>query len=419
MHQKHCLSNGIRLVTEYIPHVKSVSIGFWVESGSIYEGIENNGITHFIEHMLFKGTAQRTAKDIAESIDNIGGQLNAFTGKECTCYYAKVLDAHLHIAVDVLTDMLFNSIFSPPEIEKEKSIIIEEINMYEDSPEDLVHDLISKIVFMNNPLGLPILGSHETVKSFTREDLVHYIENNYTTDNIVISVAGHFNTEELIIMLEDKLKSLKNLKQRNNTSLIPSFTVNNSVKIKDTEQLHLCIGLEGVSAASRYLYPLLLMNNVFGGSMSSRLFQNIREDKGLAYSVFSYPSTYKSQGLFTIYLAINPTQVNDACKHILEEINIIKKHGLSEDELHKSKEQLKGNYILGLESTSSRMTSIGRSELLLNKIYSQKDIINKIDSVTIEEVNDVIQQVFNMDKSSIAVVGKPEADIKFDTLLKN
>jgi len=419
MHQKHCLSNGIRLVTEYIPHVKSVSIGFWVESGSIYEGIENNGITHFIEHMLFKGTAQRTAKEIAAAIDNIGGQLNAFTSKECTCYYAKVLDTHLPIAVDVLSDMIFNSIFSPTEIEKEKSIIVEEINMYEDSPEDLVHDLLTKTVFMNNSLGLPILGSYETVRSFSRDDLIRYIDNNYTTNKIVISVAGHFDAEELIIMLEDKLKSFKNIKQRNDNCLTPGFAVNNSLKIKDTEQLHLCIGLEGVPTASQYLYPLLLMNNVFGGSMSSRLFQNIREDKGLAYSVFSYPSTYKHQGLFTIYLAINPTQINNACKHIVEEINIIKKDGLSEDELQKSKEQLKGNLILGLESTSSRMTSIGRSELLLNKIYSQKDMINKIDSVRIEEVSEVIQKVFNMDKASIAVVGKPESDIKFDALLKN
>jgi len=418
MHYKHVLRNGIRLVTEYIPHVKSVSIGFWVESGSIYEQPNNNGITHFIEHMFFKGTGNRSAKEIAESIDNIGGQLNAFTGKECTCYYTKVLDAHLSIAVDVLTDMLFNSTFIPAEIEKEKSVIIEEINMYEDSPEDLVHDLLSKTVF-DNSLGFPILGNQDTINSFNRDMLINYIENNYTTENIVISVAGNFNSEELIQMLEGKLGNFNNSKEKNLSNYSPTFTSKNSIRYKETEQLHLCIGLEGVSSISKDLYPLLLMNNVFGGSMSSRLFQNIREDKGLAYSVFSYPSTYKKQGLFTIYCAINPAQINEVCKLINDEVNIIKNFGLSEEEVAKSKEQLKGNYILGLESTSSRMTSIGRSELLLNKIYSQKDIINKIDNITVDDVNKIINKIFVMEKSSIAMVGKVSTDYDLSDLFRS
>ena len=419
MHHKQKLSNGIRLVTEYIPHVRSVSIGFWVESGSIYEREDNNGITHFIEHMFFKGTHMRTAKEIAESIDNIGGQINAFTGKECTCYYAKVLDTHLPVAVDVLTDMLFNSTFNSSEIEKEKGVIIEEINMYEDSPEDLVHDLLSKTVFSSHALGLPILGTLETVKSFDRNALLKYIENNYSTDNLVISVAGSFDHDELIHMLEQKLSNFKNSPKRVLINQAPSFMVNNSIKYKDTEQMHLCIGLEGVSLESPHLYPLLLMNNIFGGSMSSRLFQNIREDKGLAYSVFSYPSTYKKQGLFTIYAGINPQQLEEVSKLIREEINIIKHQGLSENELSKSKEQLKGNYILGLESTSSRMTSIGRGELLLNKVYSQKDIINKIDNVTLSQVDEVIKKVFMLEKASVAIVGKIKCEKDLDRLIKN
>ncbi len=417
MHCRHILQNGVRVITEYIPHVRSVSVGFWVEAGSIHETTENNGITHFIEHMLFKGTNNRNAKEIAEAIDNIGGQLNAFTGKECTCYYSKVLDTNLSIAIDVLSDMIFNSTFTPSEIQKEKGVIVEEINMYEDSPEDLVHDLLSKTIF-DNSLGLPILGTQDTINSFDRDKLMEYMNNNYTTENIVIAVAGNFNTEEVINLLNEKLSNFNNKGSNNRKELYPEFTSKNAIRTKDTEQLHLCIGLEGVSSSSEEFYPLLLMNNIFGGSMSSRLFQNIREDKGLAYSVFSYPSTYKKQGLYTIYCAIASDQIEEVGKLIKNEVDIMKKFGLSQEELSKSKEQLKGNYILGLESTSSRMSSIGRSELLLNKVNSQKDIIEKIDKVTLNEINKVIQKIFNLEKASLALVGKIDSEYNLSNLLR-
>lgn len=409
MVEKHRLNNGVRVVIEKIPHVKSVSLGFWVGVGSNHENINNNGITHFIEHMLFKGTKNRTAKQIAESIDSIGGQLNAFTSKECTCYYAKVLDTHLPVAVDVLTDMLFHSTFSEAEIEKEKSVVLEEINMYEDSPEDLAHDLLAQTVFHNHSLGLPILGSHGTVNCFHREMLLDYVRDNYTADNIVISVAGNFDQEQLFQLLEEKFAGHFGIGAERQESNPPVFHRNVSVRYKDIEQLHLCIGLKGVPLGDKDLYPLLVMNNVFGGSMSSRLFQNIREDKGLAYSVFSYPSSYKQIGMMTIYAGINPNQLSEVTKLMNEEIQIIKEKGLTEEELYKSKEQLKGNYILGLESTSSRMTAIGKSELLLNQVYTQKEVLEKIDAVALEEVHQVIQKIFDLEHASVALVGKADA----------
>lgn len=419
MYQRHRLSNGVRVVLEKIPHVKSVSLGFWIKTGSINENIGNNGITHFIEHMLFKGTKNRTAKEIAESIDDIGGQLNAFTSKECTCYYAKVLDSHVDIAVDVLTDMLFNSTFQPTEIEKEKSVVLEEINMYEDSPEDNAHDLLLKTVFCGHSLGLPVLGNYDTVNSFDREALLNYIRNNYTVENMVISAAGNFNKESLLQLLEEKFKKFTNKKNKNELEIKPKFITNIAVKYKEIEQLHICIGLQGVHLTSKHYYPVLLMNTVFGGSMSSRLFQNIREDKGLAYSVFSYPSAYEHIGLFTIYAGINPSQLEAVMKLIKDEINKIKNHGLTKNELSKAKEQLKGNYILGLESTSSRMLGIGKSELFLNKIYSQKEILQKIDNVTIEDVNNVIDRIFVLNNVSISAVGKIDEKTDISTILKS
>ncbi|MFZ5966536.1 MAG: M16 family metallopeptidase [Bacillota bacterium] len=411
MFQKHILSNGIRVVIEKIPYVRSVSVGIWVGIGSTNENFNNNGITHFIEHMLFKGTKSRTAKDIAESIDSLGGQLNAFTGKECTCYYTKTLDTHLPIALDVLTDMIFHSEFQPDEIEKEKGVVLEEISMYEDSPEDMAHDLLSKTVFNKHSLGMPILGTSHTVSSFTREVCLQYIEDNYSTENIVVSVAGNFEEQQLIDLLEEKFSSFhKTRAEQCIKPQHPQFLQDSSTKHKDIEQLHICIGLEGISLGSKELYPMMVMNNIFGGSMSSRLFQSIREDKGLAYSVFSYPSSYKHTGLFTIYAGINPKQLDSVMTIINQEINDLKKIGLTVDELNKSKEQLKGSYILGLESTSSRMTAIGKSELLLNKIYSPKEVLDRIDSITLDEVHAVISKVFTTGKLSTALVGRIDGE---------
>lgn len=406
MYDKFSLSNGIRVVTEKIPHVKSVSIGIWIETGSRYENEVNNGTSHFIEHMLFKGTEKRTAKGIAESIDNIGGQLNAFTSKECTCFYAKVLDNHLPIAIDVLSDMLLNSKFDEEDIVKEKSVVIEEINMYDDSPEDVAHDLLSKTIFDGNSLALPILGDLNTVKNLSRSNIIDFFKKHYVPKKTVISIAGNFEANETKALLEQYFGWWHGNEETPNAVIPPEIKQKLNFKNKDTEQLHLCFGLEGVSQGSDDLYALLVLNNVFGGSMSSRLFQKVREDRGLAYSIFSYPSSYKNAGIFTIYAGLNPNQLFNVTELIFEDIKDIKSTYLSFDEISRSKEQLKGNYILGLESTSSRMTSLGKSELLLGKIHSPREILEKIDNVTLESVKNVTDKVFNFNKLNIAYVGK-------------
>ncbi|RKD34486.1 M16 family metallopeptidase [Thermohalobacter berrensis] len=419
MYNKHILSNGLRVVTEYIPYVKSVSIGIWVESGSRKENETNNGISHFIEHMLFKGTKTRNAREIAESIDSVGGQLNAFTTKECTCFYAKVLDNHLPIAIDILADMLFNSKFSEEDIEKEKNVVIEEINMYEDSPEDLVHDLLSQTIYDGHSLALPILGKAEVLKELTQKDIIKYFQKHYTPHNTVISIAGNFNEDKIMQLIEKYFSKWNSEKPVENTLKPPILYQRLINKRKITEQLHLCIGMEGIAQDRDELYSLLILNNVFGGSMSSRLFQKIREEKGLVYSIYSYPSSYKDTGIFTIYAGLNPNQITNVSRLIINEIKDIKVNKLRKEEIKKAKEQLKGNFILGLESTSSRMSSIGKSELLLGKIHSPKEIINRIDSITYDDINNIIQKVFDFKKLNLAFVGNIENEESVKKRLKN
>ncbi len=418
MFNKFTLKNGIRVVTENIPYVKSVSIGIWIEAGSRYENKKNNGVSHFIEHMLFKGTQNRTAKDIAEEIDSIGGQLNAFTSKECTCFYAKILDNHLPIAIDVLSDMLFNSKFDYNDIEKEKSVVIEEINMYEDSPEELVHDLISKTIFDDHPLAFSILGNASVLKDLDREDILDYFKKYYTPNNMVISIAGNFKEKEVLNLLQEYFSNWKSKSYCNDNYNTPLLLQRVKSKIKPTEQLHLCLGMEGTSQGKNELYSLLVMNNIFGGSMSSRLFQRIREDRGLVYSIYSYPSSYKDIGIFTIYAGLNPKQITTVVQLIADEIKKIKKEGLKSEEIYKAKEQLKGNYILGLESTSSRMTFLGKSELLLGKTYSQKEIIEKINNVNMHSLKHIIDKVFNSHKLNIAYVGNIKNKEDYESRIK-
>lgn len=405
------LENGVRIIYEKIPHVRSVSVGIWVGAGSRNEKKEINGISHFIEHMLFKGTKKRSAKEIAESIDSIGGQINAFTGKECTCYYTKTLDTHIDIAIDVLADMFFNSVFSEKDIDIERKVVIEEINMYEDSPEDLVHDYLSETVWENDAIGMPILGTYESLQRINRDKIVQYISNHYLPENTVIAVAGNFDDNNLIDLIKRNFGSWHSDKEPIKQFEKAKFKVSNRIKQKDIEQVHICLGFEGIEHGNDDLYALLALNNVFGGGMSSRLFQKIREERGLVYSIYSYPSSYCNAGLFTIYAGMNPEHKDTFLELVMEEIKYLIKHGISEEELVKSKEQLKGSYILGLESTSSRMNSIGKSELMLGKIYTPEEVLKKIDEVNNEKVREIIDKVFQVEKMSVAAVGNLKGEI--------
>jgi predicted Zn-dependent peptidase len=409
MYKRHELRNGIKVVTERIPHFKSVSIGFWFKAGSAYESEAENGLSHFIEHMLFKGTETRTAKEIAETMDSVGGQLNAFTAKECTCFYCRVIDEHLDLGINLLSDMVLHSVLEPVELNKEKGVILEEIYMYEDSPEDIAHDLLAKAFYGTHSLGQPILGNQCNIERFDRDEMFSFFDRFYTPDKFVISVAGNFDENNLIDLIERYFGDWqrKSVNPIENTEILDSC---NDVlfKKKDIEQVHLCVGTPGIAMGEDDIYPLMVFNNFFGGGMSSRLFQKIREDHGLAYSVFSYPSTYKAGGMFTIYAGMKPAQLKDVASLIMDEIQLARRHRISQSEFAMAKEQLKGNYILGLESTSSRMTAIGKSQLLLGKTTTPEEVLNKIDSVVLDDVHDVVDRVLDMQRAAVSMVARDD-----------
>lgn len=390
---KHTLNNGVRIVAEKIPHVRSVALGIWVGTGSENESPANNGISHFIEHMMFKGTKNRTAREVAEAFDAIGGHVNAFTSKEITCYYAKVLDQHFATALDVLTDMFFESTFADIEIEKEKKVVLEEIYMVEDTPDDLVHDLLSEVSAGDHALGYPVLGNAETVKSFKRDDLFQYKNRFYTPSNIVIAVAGNLPDGYLEQIGQAFSHHQGTLPPLNKET--PVFTPRLKVKKKDTEQTHICIGLPGLPIGHDDFYTLVLLNNILGGNMSSRLFQEIREERGLAYSVYSYHSAHRDAGLFAVYAGTKNGQEDEVFSCIYQVFDDIRGGDLSADELNKAKEQLKGSIMLGLESTNNRMSRLGRDELLLNRHFTMDEIIGQVESITLNDVNRLAQKTFS------------------------
>lgn len=401
MINKYTCQNGARIVLEQIPTVRSVAIGIWIGTGSRDENPETNGISHFLEHMFFKGTTTKTAKEIAESFDSIGGQVNAFTSKEYTCYYAKVLDTHSKFALDVLADMFFNSTFVEEELKKEKNVVLEEIKMYEDTPDDIVHDLLSRAVYEDHPLGYPILGTEETLNSFTGNTLKEYIHERYTPENVVISIAGNV-PESFIQEVEAYFGSYQGgsaTVQEN----VPVFHANRISRKKETEQAHLCIGFKGLKVGHEDIYSLITLNNILGGSMSSRLFQEVREQRGLAYSVFSYHSAYQDSGIVTIYGGTGAKQLNVLFDTVQETLDKLKQTGITEKELTNSKEQLKGSLMLSLESTNSRMSRNGKNELLLKRHRSLDEIIEQIDAVTKESVDKMTRDVFT-DKYSVSLI---------------
>lgn len=418
MYNRHVLNNGIKIVSEYIPYVNSISIGIWVRSGSRYENADNNGVSHFIEHMLFKGTKNRSAKRIAEEIEELGGQINAFTGKETTCYYVKLLDEHYNVGIDVLSDMILNPKFSEQEIEKEKSVIQEEINMYEDSPEDLVSDIISNATWDGDTLSYPILGTNQTIKDMNREKVLEYFNTVYIPENVVISIAGNFSQDTIIKTLEDTFASWNSIKNERLILSSPVINQRTIVKSKDIEQIHIALTLKGIELGNDKLYTLLAINNYFGAGTSSVLFQKIREESGYVYTIYSFPSSYKNCGIFNIYFALNEQYLENAMELINIEIKNIVKNKMTDNEIKKAKEQLKGNYILGLESISSRMFGMGKSELMLEKVYEPKEILNKIDAITKEDIFNMIDNIFSNGIYCAAGVGRQLDERKLNKYIK-
>jgi predicted Zn-dependent peptidase len=400
------LDNGIRIITEEMPSYRSISMGVWIGTGSTKEEPGEEGASHFIEHMLFKGTDTRSAADIAVEMDSLGGSMNAFTSKECTCFYAKVLDEHMINGTDILSDIVRHSKFDEAEIEKEKGVVCEEISMVEDNPEELVHELLCTTFYEGDPLAKPILGTQDSVRSFTRDRLLAYMDKHYIPSNIVIACAGKFDPDKLLDTLKDKFGSKTFGKTSENLSnTYASGSKFRSIE-KDIEQVHIALAMPGYSIDEEGQYPLFVFNNIIGGSMSSRLFQKIREEKGLAYTVYSYPSSYRSTGYFSLYAGTNEKQAEQVVKLMLDEMEDIRRNGVSKDELERSKNQLKGGYVLGQESTSGRMNAIGKSELLRGSVYTEEEIMGRIERVSMDDVMNIIPHVMDRSNISGAFVGR-------------
>lgn len=406
MYNLFTLNNGLKVVVENIEHFNSVSVGLWVENGSRNENSINNGVSHFIEHMLFKGTTNRNSKEIAEDIENVGGQINAFTGKEATCYYIKTLDTHLELGLELLSDMLFNSLFNEEDIEKEKGVITEEINMSEDSAEDVLMDLHAEAVWGEDGLSLPILGSENTVKSFNKEMIVSYLKSYYIPENCVISICGKVDMKNIEKIVEKYFGDWQYDDKNVTMYSKPEILDNNYFRRKDIEQLHINLGMPGLKIGDDDLYTLILLSNMLGGGAASILFQKIREELGICYSIYLYMSSHVNSGLVNVYAGLNPKYIKEAIDVILNEVNKFSKENITNEKLQKSKEQLKGNYILGLESTSSRMFSNGKSVLFLNKINTPSDVIKKIDKIDMESVERVKELTFRKGIQNSAFVGK-------------
>ena len=406
MHQIRTLSNGIRVVSEAIPYVKSVSIGVWVGNGSRHETLKESGVSHYIEHMLFKGTQRREAWQIAREIDAVGGQINAFTSRECTCYYTKTLDAYAPLAVDILSDMLFHSKLDASDMELERQVILEEINMYEDDPEELVHDLIMEAAYGDNPLGRSILGTKESLSAMDSAFMRRYMETHYTARDMVIAVSGNFD-EGLFALLEQAFG--QQALQENLPAVEPAIRqTRRVVRTKDTEQVQLVLGYEGIDVLDEGVYSLMAFNNIFGNGMSSRLFQNIREKLGLAYTVYAYHASYIGAGMFNISAGMSLENFEKVADLIFQEVDLARREKLTAEEVAVAKEQLKGNYILSNESPGARMQAAGRSLLLNRPIYSQEEILMRIEAVSVDSVAEIIDRILRPETLCAAVVGAVE-----------
>ena len=385
--------------------MRSVAIGVYVHNGSRHETADVNGISHFIEHMLFKGTQKRTAKDIADEMDAIGGQMNAYTAKDYTCFYARVLDEHVGIALDVLSDMYLNPKFDEDDIQKEINVVLEEISMRDDSPDDLVHDIMQQGIWKGHSLGRDIAGTPKTVKSFNKAVLRDYYEKHYIPENTIISIAGNFS-DDIIEKMEQCfglrksiiIKGAKNFKKA-------VYQPSTAFLKKDTEQLHLCLGFEGIPYKSNDAFALSSLLTFFGSGMSSRLYQTIRERHGLVYSVYSYGISSVDTGLVLICAALNPESYGRVMELIHKEIRRLSTDKITESQLYKVKQQLKSNYLLSLESSNSRMASLGRGLLLRGEITPPDMIIKKIDNITTSQIQALVERVFDVERMSLAAVG--------------
>ncbi len=400
------LSNGIRVVYEQIENFRSVSIGIWIKNGSIDEGPDDAGVSHFLEHMLFKGTDTRSARDIADKMAEVGGRINAFTAKEYTCYYAHTLDEDFVAAVDILADMLQNSTFKQEEIEKEKGVVAEEIAMSEDAPEDIVHDQLEDLIFEGSRLSNTILGSKEQILEFSQEKLKSYIGAHYVAGNMLVAVVGNVDRVMLIDTLERLFNKIPTTKPMPRESVEIVYNRVFKYREKDIEQVHLVLSFPAISYASDERQLLNVLNTIIGGGINSRLFLGIREDKGLTYSIYSYTELFLEAGIFNVYAAANPSQVEEVLVNSIKELEDFLEKGVSEKELFQVKQQIKSNLIIGFENMNNRMSSYGKTALMLGKIDTQDDLIDQLDAVTAVNLMAFAKRIIDFDKMSLSLVGR-------------
>ena len=405
MIEQFTLPNGMRVLCEQLPHLRSVSMGVWVKAGSILEREHENGLSHLIEHMAFKGTGRRSAKQIAQEMDAVGGYLNAATSKLCTCYYAKVIDENLPLAADILSDIVRFPAIDPKELDKERNVVLEEISMTDDSPEDVAYDLIASAMFGKQPLGQTILGPRELIASYTREDILAFRARHYSPMNTCVAIAGNFDLNQVKDLMAQRFGDWTG----GAGEIFPVNAVNQRPQTltadKDTEQAHICLGYRGKPLGDADAYPMAVFNSILGGGMSSRLFQRIREESAMAYSVYSAPSAYPHCGDFTIYAAVSPRNVKTVLAQIDEETSRLVREGATQEEFDMAKAQLKGGFILGQESAYNRMNSMGSNMALMNRVITTDETIRRIEAVTPEDVRRVAAETLGSPRSQ-AFVGK-------------
>ncbi len=406
--RKTLLKNGIKVITEHMPDVESTSVGVWVKNGSRDESPRERGITHFIEHLLFKGTSKRTAQDIASEIESVGGVLNAFTGREYTCFYAKVLNKDVPLAIDLLSDILINSTFDPLEIEKERMVVLQEIKMVDDTPDDLVHDLFASSLWKGHPLGSPVLGSARTVGSFGREDIIAYYRRHYHSKNVVITVAGGIRHGNVVKLIRSMFAGIE---ERNPSVATTAPVPLKGVKLvrRGLEQIHLCMGVPAFYQAHPERYRLYLLNTILGGGMSSRLFQEIREKRGLAYSVYSYLSLMRDAGSLVVYAGTSREDFKRVTNLVIREMKRMRQ-GISSEEIRRAKEQLKGGMLLGLETSDSRMMKLARDEIYFGRTVPVKEIVEDIDSVRPRELSETASRILLPGRMTMVAIGRVKKD---------
>src|SRR5512133_3976116 len=403
--RREMLPNGLTVITEEMQHIRSISVGIWVKTGSRDEDPEWNGISHFIEHMVFKGTKHRSAEDIARQVDSIGGNMDAFTAKECICFNVKVLDEHLPIAMDVLSDLVLNPVFDVKDIGRERGVILEEIKMDEDNPDYLVHEIFTQNFWKDHPLGKPILGTKETVKRFERDSVVEAYTHRFAPSNIIVSAAGNLDHDRFVELVTGKFEHMKPMNNGFHSSapkIVSRITLRNK---KALEQVQLCIGVPAHPIAHEKRHAGYILNTVLGGGMSSRLFQNIRERQGLAYSIYSDLNPYRDTGCLAVYAGTSLASASKVVQSVVSEFRRLKSEPVSDEELRRSKAQLKGSLMLSLESSTSRMSNLARQEMYFDRFISLDEIIRCVEAVTAEDLQAMANEFFVPEYVAVTVLG--------------